>query len=164
LVANGKVQTVGSAELRWILAASFVTKHVMNTGTAWRPVLKVEHREVNPSETAVRAMLTKDAREGGLRGRLPRLQIETPRQEAAPVEEPTPVVMDGSKEALEYAAGRKTAARFASNAEQTRLEMAQGAAVSARYAGRQAPVETPVIEEVHPVFIDKTVDPAGPQA
>ena len=63
LVAGGEVRNIGSAELRWIISETFVTKHVVRK----LPGLKheVEYRPVQPSELAVRALLRAPANEGG---------------------------------------------------------------------------------------------------
>jgi hypothetical protein len=160
LVANGKVQTVSSAELRWIIEASFVQKctvrKILATGAIGH---EIEFRPIRPSEMAVRTMLTKEPKYGGLLGRLPPLEIEEPRQEVAPAI--APIAMDGSKEAVELARGKQVLARFANPDERRELELARGAEILARFANRQ---QAPAAEESIPVFIDKTVDPTSTQA
>jgi hypothetical protein len=167
LVASGELRPVNSELLRWIVEATFVTKHVVRK----LPGLghEVELRPVNPNEMSIRAMLTKEPREGGLISRLPVLNVETQgfAAPAAPVEKeiassPLPEVQ------AELLAGARTSARYANAAERTRLEAQRGAEVSARHAARQVKAETPaVVEESYPVYPpaeanDGAVDPATP--
>jgi hypothetical protein len=163
LLVDGALRTVNSEVLRWTLEGYFVTPHLVQREGR----LELEYRGVRPNEMVARSMLTAEPKQGGLLGKLPRLEIEQPRQQAAPPAEPRPVVMDGSKEAVERARGQEVLARFTNPEERTRLEMARGAEVLAKYQSQRAAVETPAVEE-HPVFIDKTddspVDPASTQA
>jgi hypothetical protein len=157
LVARGEVRNIGSAELRWILQETFVAKRVVRKLPGLNN--EVEYRPVQPSELAVRALLTKDAREGGLLGCLPVLQIETLGfAAAAPVEkEITSNLPDDHPEVL---ASRRTTARYADSDKRTRLEAQRGAEVSARHAAQQVRTETPaVVEESIPIFIESQQPP-----
>jgi hypothetical protein len=166
LIANGDLRVVNSELLRWICQESFCTKQavqkIMVTGAVG---YVIEHRPVQPSEMAIRTMLTKGPKEGGLIGRLPPLKIEESRHEAAPpTAEPTPVLDERGQ--LEYAAGQRALARFANPEARTQLEMARGAEVLAKYQNQRAAVEPPVVEE-HQVFAGKpndSVDPTSTQA
>ena len=71
---------------------------------------------------AIRQMLTGEPRNGGLIAKLPKLEVEAPRQEAAPVAVPEPTFMHGSKEEAEYMASKRAAPRFANPEERRRLE------------------------------------------
>jgi hypothetical protein len=122
LVAGGEVRVVGGELLRWLIEATFVTKHVVRKLLGLKH--EVELRPVNPSEQAVRAMLTKEPREGGLSGRLPVLQVEEPRLTAAPA---APEAPKFEPHPVEQAAGRAVVARHANSAERTKLETEQGA-------------------------------------
>jgi hypothetical protein len=152
LVANGEVRNVNSELLRWLIEASFVQKHVVRK----LPGLghEVELRPVNSNEMSIRAMLTKEPREGGLIGRLPVLQIEMPQLEvAAPQKQP--LIVETAP--AEHAAGRAAVARHANSDERRRLEIERGAQVVERYRqGRQAAVEPSTraqepVEESYPI-------------
>ena len=150
LVAKGELQVVNNDLLRWLIEATFVEKHVMRTLPG--PRYEVEYQLVRPSESAVRTLLTREASEGGLRAKLPVLQIEEPQLMAPPVAAPAASGLpDDHPEAV---AGRRTLARYADADKKRELEMARGAAVRAKYEGRQAAVETPVVEESIPIFIE----------
>jgi hypothetical protein len=148
--------------LRWLIEATFVEKRVVQTLPGLRH--EVELRPVSPSEMAVRAMLTKEPREGGLIGRLPVLQVETQGfAVAAPAAARQSAMMGDS---VECARGAEVVARRANAGARLELEKARGAEVVARYQGRPAAVETPVEESI-PVFApaeanDVTGDPTSP--
>ena len=158
LVAGGEVRNIGSEQLRWIISETFVTKHVVRK----LPGLKceVEHRPVYPSEMAVRALLTKEPNEGGLRGKLPVLEVETQGFTAPAAPEP-PAALGLPDDPPEILAGRRTAARYADSDKKRELEMKRGAEVVERYRrGQQvAPAVQPPAED-HPVFIENQEPPA----
>jgi hypothetical protein len=143
LVAGGEVQPVNAESMRWIIAETFVEKHVIRKLPGLNYV--VEFRPVNPSELAVRALLRADQRDGGLTGKLPMLEVET-QGFAAPVAAPpaAPGLPDDHPEVL---AGRRTQARYANTGAQTELEKARGAEMVAKYQGQRAAA----IEESYPV-------------
>jgi hypothetical protein len=154
LVANGELQMVNADYLRTILESLFATKAVVRKiGVTGRFEHVVELKPIQPSELAVRALLTKEPKDGGLAGLLPVLQIETQGFATAPVApaEKPPIETNP----VEHAAGRAAVARHAASAERTRLEIARGAEVVERHRqGRQTAVEpTPLVEE-YPVFIE----------
>jgi hypothetical protein len=174
LIAGGEVCNIGSEQLRWIIAETFAEKHVIRKLPGLNYEVKL--RPVQPSELAVRALLTKDPKDGGLAGLLPRLEVET-QGFAAPVTAPEPKPIETNP--VEHAAGLAAIARHASSAERTRLEVEQGRRVSERHRlGQQAAVqEAPAVEE-YPALVegqqpppharaeakDSAVDPASPQA
>jgi hypothetical protein len=154
LVANGELQAVNSEHLRMIIEELFVTKHVVRKGLRH----EVEYQPVRPNEMAVRALLRAEPRDGGLIGRLPRLEVEQPQVQAPP--EPAPVFMQpGSREEAEFLAGQRGYQRLANTDARTELESRRGREVSERYANqrRQAaatagtPVETVVVES-YPIY------------
>jgi hypothetical protein len=148
LVANGEVRNVSSELLRWLIEATFVEKRVVRTLLGLRH--EVELRPVSPSEMAVRAMLTKEPREGGLIGRVPVLQVETPQREVAPPPEKPLMVLNPA----ELEAGRRQVERYTAYAsdERRRLEMERGAQVVERHSqGRQAVREEPPVVESYPI-------------
>jgi hypothetical protein len=142
--------------MRWILAETFATKAVVQKGLGY----EVEYRPVNPNEMAIRAMLTKEPRDGGLIGRLPRLEIEQPQAPVMPPEPEPSFLPDDHPEVI---ASRRAAARYSNQNERTALESARGAEKSAEFARRQAAaaagekfgetqVAEPQIVESYPVF------------
>jgi hypothetical protein len=123
---------------------------------------------MSPSEMAVRALQTKEPRDGGLLGRLPVLQVEQPQMPMPP--EPAPVFEPGSQLEAEYLAGQRGYARVMNTSERTALEIQRGREVSERYAKQQqqqtaaeAPIETVVVES-YPIYAPPPAnDPAEPQ-
>jgi hypothetical protein len=164
LIAKGELQAVNAEYLRMILESLFVTKHVVRKGLKY----EVEFRPIQAGELAVRSLLTKDPKDGGLAGLLPVLNVET-QGFAAPVaaaekeitSSPLPEVQ------AEILAGRRTAARYADAGARTELEKARGAEMVRNYQGQRAAAVAPPIEESIPVFApaeanDGAADPAGP--
>jgi hypothetical protein len=166
LVANGEIRNVNSELLRWLIEATFMEKHVVRTFPGLRH--EVEYRPVNPSEMAVRALLTKEPRDGGLVGVLPPLVIERP-QVLAREEKPEVATSNLPEVQVELTAGAAQVARHGNTAERTRLEGQRGAEVVARNEGRQAVVDPsarePIAEESYPAYLpDKTNDGAADPA
>jgi hypothetical protein len=163
LVAKGELQVVNNDLLRWLIEATFVEKHVIRTLPG--PRYEVEYQLVRPSESAVRTLLTREASEGGLRAKLPVLQIEEPQLMVPPAAAPTaPGLPDDHPEAV---AGRRTLARYADADKKRELEMRRGAERVAYFEGRQVKAETPAAEESIPAYApaeakDGTKDPASP--
>jgi hypothetical protein len=153
LVANGELQVVHAGHLRTIVESLFATKSVVQREGR----LEVNYPPVSPSEMSIRAMLTKEPRDGGLIGRLPILQIEQLRvAQPETVAPPEPVFIPGSREEAEYLTSKRVAARYANPGARTELESQRGAEVSARYARQQqqaaAATEPPIVVESYPIY------------
>jgi hypothetical protein len=105
LLAAGELRPVGGEALRGIIRSNFVTKNLRigAGGTVEKVFVPVE-----PSEGAIRQLLTAPVREGGLQGLLPPVIMAAPRQH----EPQQPVNL----------------------LPETRREVEQGRAVSARHA------------------------------
>jgi hypothetical protein len=150
LLVDGALRTVTNEVLRWTLEGYFATPHLVERGGR----LELEYRGVQPNELVTRAMLTAEPKQGGLLGKLPRLEIERPQQAmAAPVVEQAPVRDERGQ--LEFEGSQRALARFANPEQRRELEMRKGAErVEWHRQRQQAAVEPPAVES----------DPAGPQA
>jgi hypothetical protein len=98
--------------------------------------LEIEFRPVLASAMTLQDMLRKEGNEGGLRGRVPGVVVEAPRQAVA-AQEPPVETSSFPKTQIEMMRGREVARKYAATAERTRLEMEAGQRAVARARARE---------------------------
>jgi hypothetical protein len=129
------VHVLNAERLHRVIRENCVTKHLVTRGGK----LEIEFRPVLASAMTLQDMLRKEGNEGGLRGRVPGVIVEAPRQQsqvAGP--EPPPVETSSfPKTQIEMARGREVSQKYAATAERTRLEQQRGAELVARARARE---------------------------
>jgi hypothetical protein len=130
LLVDGGLRNLNGELLRKVLRDNFATKHLVQRGSR----LEVEHRPVETSELVIRTLLTAPPQDGGLTGRLgrlPKVQLEPPRQTA--VQEPQVI-----SNPIEHEAGQRALRRHADlGNERLREEIEAGQQALARHAGER---------------------------
>jgi hypothetical protein len=130
---DDEVHVLNAERLHRVIRENCVTKHLVTRDGK----LEIEFRPVLASAMTLQDMLRKEGNEGGLRGRVPGVVVEAPRQAVAAQEPPPIETSSFPKTQIEMTRGREVAQKYAATAERTRLEHEQGARLVARARARE---------------------------
>jgi hypothetical protein len=136
VLLDGGVHVLNAERLHRVIRENCVTKHLVTRDGK----LEIEFRQADANATVLQEMLRNRKEDGGLRGRVPDILVEAPRQAPPPQEPPS-----NHPEAV---AGRRTAARWAELGSNARLqeEIAAGQRATAKHRAQGQPESNPAAD------------------
>jgi hypothetical protein len=137
VLLDGEVQVLNAERLHRVIRENCVTKHLVTR----EGKLEIEFQPAEAGAMVLQEMLRNGKNEGGLRGRVPDILVEAPRQAPPPPQEPP----SNHPEAV---AGRRTAARWAELGSDARLqeEIAAGQRTTAKHRAQGQPGSNPAAD------------------